>query len=176
MTSGQQSVRDYLVTYANERDWSELWPRVMGARASLLSELAGVSEEQAWWRPPSGEGEAAWSIAEVVEHVLTYTRNVVAIIEGTARGEAVVKDPPGAISGIEETTLAGLLRQAVEASAALASIHLRLPEKPTAEVTVGHVAFGGLNYRSWFLFMSWHDASHTRQISELKGTAGFPAS
>jgi len=173
MTNSRDRIRGYLVTYAAEHEWTELWPKVMAARAGLLSELVGVSEEQASWRPPHGEGEEAWSIAEVMQHVLTYTQNVTAIIEGTARGLDVAKDPPGAIGRMSETTLGGLLREAVDLSASLANIHQHLPARPNKDVTVAHVGFGGLNYRSWFLFLSWHDDAHKRQIVELKQTSGF---
>ena len=64
---------------------------------------------------------------EVTRHVLTYTLNVMDIIEGTARGQSVAKDPPGSITQSDEATLSGLLRALVEASASLASIHNRLP-------------------------------------------------
>jgi hypothetical protein len=174
VTNSRDGIREYLVKFAAEHEWAELWPKVMGARAMLLSQLVGVSEKQASWRPPSGDGEAAWSMVEVMQHVLTYTLNVTDIIEGTARGQDVAKDLPGAIAQGSEATLAGLLRAAVEASASLASIHHRLPSQPNTDITVPHVAFGDLNHRSWFLFLSWHDESHARQIAELKKATGFP--
>jgi uncharacterized damage-inducible protein DinB len=43
-------------------------------RERLLQAIAGVTEEQFKRRPASGEGEAAWSIAEVLAHLLATHR------------------------------------------------------------------------------------------------------
>ncbi len=45
-----------------------------GARERLLRAIAGVTEEQFKRRPPAAEGEAAWSIAEVLSHLLAIER------------------------------------------------------------------------------------------------------
>ena len=161
-------LRDYVVTNAKGRGWAELWPLVMQARSELLSELLDVSEERATRQPASGEGEEAWSMFQVMQHVLTYTRNVSAIIEATAKGEQVFKDPPGAIHGVAETSWRGLQDALVEASAELANLHSRLPAEPNLRTTVSHAVFGPFNCREWFVFLSWHDASHQRQIASLK--------
>jgi hypothetical protein len=140
----------------------------MQARSALLSELLDVSEERAKRQPPYGEGEEAWSMFQVMQHVLTYTRNVSAIIEATAQGAQVIKDPPGAIHDIAETSWRDLQAALVEASAELANLYRRLPAEPNLEATVPHAVFGPFNCREWFVFLSWHDASHQRQIASLK--------
>jgi DinB superfamily len=166
--------REYLIREAAQHDWRELWPRVMQGRAALLEALAGVSAAQATWRPPSGDGEDAWSTVEVARHVLTYTRNVVAIIEGTARGESVPKDPPGAIHDVGDADLSELYGVLVEASTSLAALHRNLPAQPNLEVRVPHPSIGPLNSREWYLFFTVHDGAHSRQIVALKAHAGFP--
>ena len=42
--------------------WAAIWQRLAATRAALLGATLGVSEGQAAWRPPHGEGEEAWSI------------------------------------------------------------------------------------------------------------------
>lgn len=168
MSNRPASPRDYVVEYAATHDWPEVWPRVMQARASLLAEFVDVAEELAVHKPESGEGEDAWSILQVLQHVLTYTRNVTAIVEGTARGQTIVKDPPGAIHDVGASSLRQLLAATVAASAELAGVTERLPVEPDLSVTVDHPSFGPFNSREWFLFLSVHDDVHRQQIAALK--------
>jgi hypothetical protein len=143
----------------------------MQSRAALLSELLDVSEDQAARRPAGGEGEDAWSMIQVLQHVVTYTRNVAAIVESTARGEIVAKDPPGAIHDVPAGTLGSLLEVLVDASADLAVLYRRLPGEPDLETKVAHPGYGPFNCREWFLFLTVHDDSHRRQIVALKEMA-----
>ena len=78
--------------------WAAIWQRLAATRAALIGATLGVSDAQAAWRPPHGEGEEAWAIAEVMRHLITATPNITAIIEATAVGATELKDPPGAIS------------------------------------------------------------------------------
>ena len=168
MAERAATTRDSVVDFAADHGWSEIWPRVMQARAALLAELVDVSEALASRPPSGGEGEDAWNMTQVTQHVLTYTRNVVSIIESTARGEQVVKDPPGAIHDVGMTSWRGLIDVVVEASADLAVLYRRLPAEPDLETTVAHPVFGPFNCREWFLFLSVHDEAHHRQIISLK--------
>jgi hypothetical protein len=173
-TERTQSNRDYVIEGAGGKDWTVLWPNVVGTRARLLEALVGVSEAQSVWRPPSGAGEDAWSIVEVTRHVLTYTRNVMAIIDGTARGETVVKDPPGAIHGVGETGLRELYGELVDASASLATLHRELPPVPNLDVRVAHPSMGPFDCCEWYFFLTVHDGTHTRQMTALKLHTDFP--
>jgi len=175
MTSGRDGVRDYLLGYTAKHDWAELWPKVVSARSAFVAELVGVSGEQSKWRPPSGDGEAAWSINEVVRHVLTYTANVDAIVIATAAGGTVTKDPAGAVRDGGQETVAELLAELVAASARFADLPQRVAQPPNVETTVDHAVFGPLNARMWFLFPSIHDGDHTRHIQALKEMPGFPS-
>ena len=168
MSEQARGPRDHVVNSAAGKTWSELWPKVMQARSALLTEATDVSDEQSAWRPPGGAGEDAWSIVEVLQHVLTYTRNVASIIESTARGEAVAKDPPGAIHDVPQASIKELLGALAEASADLATLHRRLPEAPDLETTVPHPSFGPFNCRELYFFLTVHDEAHRRQIVSLK--------
>ena len=174
MGDPSSSVRDQLLAGAAAYDWWELWPQVAGARLTLLQALAPVTDAQSRWRPPGGQGEAAWSILEVAHHVLAYSQNVLAIIEAAARGATVTKDPPGTLAGAAGLSIQELQPLLVERSARIASVIERLPAEPDLATTVDHAFFGPLNSRAWFLFLALHDSDHARQLQALKQIPGFP--
>ena len=174
----RDAVRAQLLEDAAARAWPQIWQRLAAARAELIGATLDVTEAQAAWRPPrSGddeEGEEAWSVAEILRHLITATPNVAAIIEATAHGRTERKGPPGEIAaaeaGIEE-----LRAQLVAASEQLLSVGLRIPAQPDAETTVEHAFFGPLPCRAWALFQPIHDGMHTAQINAIKAAAGYPA-
>jgi hypothetical protein len=175
MTNGREQIGEQLLADATRFDWWELWPRVVGSRVSLLQQFEGLSAEQAAWRPPTGESEAAWSALELARHAVAYSRNVLAIIEATARGKTGSKDPPGTLTGETAMSLDQLRPVLVGLSAQVASVIERLPPEPNLTVTVPHAFFGPLNSRAWFLFLSIHDGDHARQLQALRQVPGFPA-
>ena len=168
MTNIFDDARARLIGDSTDRDWYDLWPRVTSARAELLRALEGVTEETAARRPGEGEGEAAWSVAEVVRHTLMYTRNVRTIIEETARGRPALKDARGLLLDGGGATFADLRRQLIAESVSLAALPELLPEPPDVSVTVGHAVLGPLNCRAWYLFLTLHDSDHTRQVRALR--------
>jgi len=110
MSNTYQEARAKLIADSSDRDWYDLWPTVTSVRAELLRTLEGVSEETAARRPDEGEGEAAWSVSEVVRHVLIYTGNVRAIVEETSRGRPAIKDARGLLADVGGATFAELRR------------------------------------------------------------------
>ena len=152
--------------------WAAIWQRLAATRAALIGATLGVSDAQAAWRPPRGEGEEAWSIAEVLRHLITATPNITAIIEATAVGATELKDPPGAIA-VGDATVDELREQLVAVSEQLLSVGLRIPAEPNNEVTVPHAFFGPLPCRSWPLFQALHDgctSRRSRASSRRRGT------
>ncbi len=168
MANAFDEARAKLIRDSTDRDWYDLWPSVTAARAELLRALEGVSEETAQRRPGGGDGEARWSIAEVVRHALMYTGNVRAIIEETSRGRPAIKDARGLLADAGVATFADLRRQLIAESVSLAALPELLPEPPDFSVTVGHAVLGQLNCRAWYLFLTLHDADHTRQVRALR--------
>lgn len=162
------AARERLLAESGAGDWYTLWPRVMASRCELLLLLERVGEDEARRRPREGEGEAAWSIAEVASHVLRYTRNLRAIIEATANGRTVAKDARGLLTDgaqdFQETR-----RQLLVESVALAGLPASLPEPPNLFATVPHAVLGELNSRAWWLFFTLHDGDHIRQLRALRG-------
>ena len=168
MVDAYEQVRARLIGESADRGWYDLWPSVMSARTELLRALEGVSDAAAARRTATGTGESSWSIAEIVRHALMYTRNVRTIIEETARGRSAVKDPRGLLADTGAVTFAELRRQLVAESVSLAALPEQLPEPPDLRATVGHAVLGQLNCRAWYLFLTLHDADHTRQVLGLK--------
>lgn len=168
----RQRVRSYLITQAEKYDWLELWPRVVGVRAELLTALAGVSDEQAAWKPSA----ETWSIREITQHVLSSSRWVLSVVEQLARGESAGGGGSVGGSEVEASTSLGELRpQLAEHSADFAAVVRRLPARPSYAHTRPHPAFGELNCRAWFLFARVHDLDHLGQVTAIKEMPGYPA-
>ncbi len=175
MDDEQARVRSYLLAQAAKYDLLDLWPRVVAQRTAFLQALDGVSDEQARWRPPTGKGESVWSMLEVAQHLLTWSENVVEIVEATARGGTAATLPVGYLAADPATTLTQVRRALAETSVRLASLPQRLPAVPDKTATAEHPDFGALDHRAWFLFLRLHDADHLRQVEALKQADAFPA-
>lgn len=167
MTDERERLGRWIRDEARTGDWSALWDAFARTRAVLLERLSAFPDEQATRRPGSGEGEAAWSAAEVARHVLAYTRNVGAIIEATAAGRTESKDPPGTLAARPGSSFAETVGELSRASSGLESLVERLPANPDLLVTVPHAFFGPLNCREWLVFLRFHDSDHLRQIERL---------
>jgi uncharacterized damage-inducible protein DinB len=174
-TQPQQAERDrvrrYLVSQAERRDWLELWPRVVAARTELLEALTDVTQEQAEWKPPA-EG---WSILEVARHLLASSKDVLAVVQRLASGEAAERG-----TGIGEQPASGpteiedVRREFARHSVEFSALPSRLPESPDYSKTAPHMFFGELNCRAWYLFQRVHDLDHLNQIKTNKAAAGYP--
>jgi DinB superfamily len=169
MTPELDAVRATLIRESSGRSWYDLWPRVTAGRAALLLALEDVDEATARRRPASGEGEASWSIAEVVRHVLHYTVNVRMLVEELSRGRPAIKGGRGLLAGPEGASFEELRRQLIADSVSLASLPEQLPADPSLELTATHAVLGQFNCRGWYLFFTLHDGDHTRQIRSLRG-------
>lgn len=172
MMEERERLRAWIQAEARGGDWWSLWPAFARTRGTLLERLSVFSEEQAGRRPAGGEGEGAWSAAEVARHVLAYSRNVGAIIEATATGRTEPKDPPGTLLEAPGTSFAEAVTALTRESVRLASLMERLPATPDLATTVPHAFFGPLNCREWFVFLRLHDSDHLRQSERLADFAG----
>ena len=165
-------LREGFLRDAERLAWPEIWLRCARARSDLIAAAIGLTDAQAAWTPAAGEGEEAWSAAQVMRHLITATPNVAAIIEATARGGGAPKDPPGAIKA-GDAPAAELCSRLVAVSEELLSVGRRLPDRPDAEATVPHAFFGELPSRAWVLFQAFHDRMHADQINALREAQGL---
>ena len=166
-------MRGYLVGQAQKYDLVDLWPRIVGQRLAFLDAIEGLTDEQARWRPPSGEGEDAWSALEVTQHLVGWTRNVLEMVEAMARGTEGAKLPPGHLDADPSQTLAQARRDLVDVTMRLSALMAR-PDLDAGEAVVEHAWFGPLGVRGWLLFQRIHDVDHVTQVGKLKAMDGFP--
>lgn len=167
-------VRAYLIGQAEKYDFAELWPRVEEQRSALLAAFAEFTETEAAFRPAGGEGEAAWGAAELARHLVTSTRNVMAIVEATARGVEAPKDPLGTLGETAYPSFEAARQALFDVSLELGALVGRLPASPNLDATVEHAFFGPLNCRAWLLFQRVHDTDHINQLAALRAAEGFP--
>jgi hypothetical protein len=168
-TEDDQRVRGYLVSQAEKLDWIELWPRAMAERGALLQAIDGVSDAQADWSP----GPDEWSIRQIVEHVLTGSRQRLQLVEDLAAGRAEDEREPQPEAAMP-SVFARLRLHLTEHSVKLASLPERLPPMVNLEMSSPHGNFGELNSRAWFLFNRIHDTDHLQQIEVITGANGYP--
>ncbi len=169
----RQRVRSYLVGQAEKKPFRELVQPVDDARTDLMVELYGVSEDQARFQP-KGQGEDAWSIVEVLRHVIHNEESVALRIRALALGDPARELPLGRIVGHSKESYRGLVKSLETAREALYHAVSSVRDKERLDTTTAHPFFGELNCRAWFLFQRVHDIDHTRQIQKIKADAAYP--
>ena len=170
MDEEARRVRSYLLAQGEKYAFTELWPRLIAARLEVIAAVDGVSQEQADFTFDPEE----WSIAEVVQHVLTSSARVAASIEAIANGNEPptrAMDPPrkAATLGISE-----LREHLTKDSLAWCALTERLPDSPNLDVTAPHPIFGQLHAGGLYLFQRVHDLDHVGQIAKNKNAPGYP--
>ena len=164
-------VSSYLLGQGRERNWRELWPRVVGARLELLDAFVDVSETQGNFRASPED----WTIREVAYHVLTGSQSVAATIErlvaGDDAGEVQWADP---VRQQPVVSLADLHQQLLADSVIFSSMAGRFSDDVSLEPTSPHMSFGPLHCRAWFLFQRIHDRDHANQVQAVKAARGYP--
>ena len=168
------SMRGYILAQAEKYTPIEFWPRLLEQRAKLLQHFE-VTPEQGSWRPPSGEGEDAWSLVEVAQHVLQWTDNITQVNHAFLDGGEATKLPSGYLDPDPHAVLAEVRDALVESSQRLADTLLHVAGRCDPARTVEHSRFGELNARQWFVLGRIHDIDHIRQAEGLKQMEGYPA-
>jgi hypothetical protein len=167
-------VRGYLVSQAESKGFAELRPAVEEARQALLAEVDDLTEAQAAFKP-AGEGEAGWSVTEVLRHVVFEEEDVARRILELAAGHPSAGTEIGRLRGREDATLATLRHDLAEVRGNLLVLIEGIAGSERLDATSPHPWFGELNCRAWFLFQRVHDGDHTRQIQAIKASPAFPA-
>jgi hypothetical protein len=158
-----------------ERPFSELTLLVESVRADLLAALEGVSEAQSRFKPPGGEGEDAWGIAEVVRHLIHGESNVALRLLALALGQDAAGSTPGQLGGNEGVSFEGLKALLRQSRRALLDAVAAVDGVERLDTTAPHAYFGELNCRTWLFFQSFHDGLHLRQIQAAKAAPGYPS-
>lgn len=165
-----ERIRGYLVSLAKRSDIPALWPRVIADRTALLLALDRVTEEQARWRSDS----TAWTILEVAQHMLVWSRSVTNLVEALSVGDTAEVPDLGAFE-TDIATLAGARDALTREAIRFAALPTRLSQDPDLAAEAHHPRFGPLDHRAWFLFARLHDGDHTRQIEAIKAADGYPS-
>jgi hypothetical protein len=168
-----------------------LWTSLESVRAEILTEVAGLSQSQADWRP----SEREWSVGEIIHHLTLAEVNTgkltsklfkeappdlpafpSALAElpslppwppGPAEAPPVVRPEKGQPIG---ELVAGLRsararsRQSVE----------RLATADPRRLTFTHFRLGELDIAQWWMLQARHDADHLQQLRRVKAAPGFP--
>lgn len=170
-----------------------LWDALQSARAEVLSEVEGLSQVQADWRP----GERDWSVGEVVHHLT---------IAEIATGKLTTKltreaEAAGRLAPFPPD-LAGFAPLPASPTEAAEAPPVVWPErgKPIDELIAGmkatrvrsrqsierlatvdprtmsfkHFRLGDLDLAQWWTLQAEHDLIHLGQLRQIKRAPGFP--
>jgi hypothetical protein len=170
-------VRAHLLAEA-EQPFSVLRPNLEMARQEFEAAIEQVSNQQAQFRPESGQGEDAWGIAEVLRHIATIEPIMAQRVRLLGSGQytdSLPRTQSGSTANVQTRDIAEL-RQAVDRSFAdlLAAID-NIAGHERLDTLVAHRRFGELNCRGWVALHTAHLRDHARQIANIKGLAAYPA-
>lgn len=172
-TEVRERVRSYLTAQAEAKTFAELKPAVEEARLQLFAEVDGLNEAQADFHP-SGEGENAWSVKDVLRHCIHEEEGVALRIRALGLGDPTRGSTLGRVVGRKDASLTDLVRDLKAANFALEHAVGSVEGKERLDTTAPHPFFGDLNCRAWYLFQRVHDGDHTRQIQKIKADPAFP--
>ncbi len=139
-----------------------------------MAELNRLTPAQGSFKP-GGDGEAGWSIAEVLRHCIHDEEAVALRVRALGLGDPARAGTVGRIVGRGNASLVDLVRDLQAANFALDHAVGSIDGKEKLEPTAPHPWFGELNCRAWYLFQRIHDTDHTRQIQAIKANPAFPS-
>jgi hypothetical protein len=170
-----------------------LWDALQSARAEVLSEVEGLSQAQADWRP----GERDWSVGEVVHHL-----TIAEIATGklttklTREAEAAGRLAPFPTDLAKFSPLPASPAEAAEAppvvwpergkpiDALVAGMKAtrersrqsieRLATVDPRTMSFKHFRLGDLDLAQWWTLQAEHDLVHLGQLRQIKRAPGFP--
>lgn len=168
-------VRKFLLQEALE-PFSQLVPKLAGAREELLRTLDGVSEDQAAFRPGTGEGEETWGIAEALRHIASVEAIMADRIRQLGSGRPLELRPtyPGYMEDVETRRLSELVEAINRSRAALLAAVAAIGGHERLDTVDSHRRFGDLNCRGWLVMHGLHEQDHARQIEKIKRMDGYP--
>lgn len=175
------------------RPVEKLWDELQAVRGQVLTEVAGLSQRQADWKP----GEREWSVGEIVDH-LTIAENATGKLTTKLTREAEAGGAPAVFphdftefpalpswpAGPAEAPpvvwpnhgkpigeLVGAMKATRERSRQ--SIE-KLATVDSRTLVFKHFRLGDLDLAQWWKLQAQHDAIHLVQIREVKQSPGFP--
>ncbi|MEX0785304.1 MAG: DinB family protein [Dehalococcoidia bacterium] len=170
-------VRSYIQHNAT-KSAGDMLDMIQEEHERLLSLVAGLSDEQATFKPAADE----WSVLDTLTHVVAGKKGVARLAAALAKGEK-----PPAVGGEGETqkqdgvkgrdyaSLADVIAAINAAHDELTAFLRQVSDESNSELTHPHFIFGDLNCREWAVFQRVHDRDHGGQIASVIAAPGFPA-
>jgi len=171
-----ESVRAHILAQSAQ-PFAVLLPELAASRAELLAALEGVTDEQAEFRPGSGEGEEAWGIAEVLLHFASIETIMAERSRLLGAGDSVedlTPTYPGYMESIETRRLPDLIGAVNVSHASLLAAVADVEGHERLDAVAAHRRFGELNCRGWLVMHGLHLRDHARQVNRIKALDGFP--
>lgn len=159
---------------------------------NLEKELKGLSENQLKWKP----ADSVWSIAECVEHIALSEKNLFELTMGSLKSEAdpskrsqlkmddesiknLITDRSFKVKTKEGFIPTGQFGDAWKTLDVFKERRAKVIGyvKDTKDDLRNHfteLPFGLVDSYQMLLFLSGHTLRHTKQITEVKATPGFP--
>ena len=166
----RQRGRDFLLAEAR-KPLNDIKASVEASRSRLLVELEGVSEAQAAFAPPGGEGEDAWGIAQVLAHLATNQTWITERVKAIAAGETPQRGQRPVTEGLRVLELVELLHRTQQD---LLTAVDAIDGSERLDVLARHPHFGELNCCSWFRLQALHEEDHARQVVKIKSHREYP--
>ncbi len=175
MVTIPDEVKDRVLSYIKHqasKSAPALWGVVEKGHDQVTGLLAGMSDEQAGFKPRAEE----WSVFEVLQHAAEAGRRTArGCVALAAGGELNKIERVGQIKNEPFTSLD-------QARAALDAGHQELLDfvdslspETNVEAMLEHPFFGPLNCREWAAFQRIHDGDHAGQIEQITSAAAYPA-
>lgn len=172
-----------------------LWRELEAVRADVLSEVEGLSQAQADWKP----GERDWSVGEIVHHLtiaeiatgkLTTKLTREAEAGGTLKpfpadlrefrtlvaDDAAGAEAPPVVWPERGKPIATLVGDMKATRARSRQSIDKLGTVDPRPLVFKHFRLGELDLSQWWQLQAHHDGIHLRQIRDVKAHAGFPKS
>jgi hypothetical protein len=175
---GAQQARERTRTFLDQeaaKPLRDLLAAVESAHSSFVTCLDGVSREQAAYQP-AGEGEEAFSIAQVARHVAGSSLIMAERLLAIGRGETPKRSTSPGYFGDEDSESLPELKQALMQVLSSVQEAVKAIEKDEqTQFTVPHPFFGDLNSRKYLRLMGLHLLDHVHQVGKIKADARYPA-
>jgi len=172
-----ESPRAYFLREA-EQPLSALAAKCSDARADFIAALEHVSDAQAQFVPPTGEGEDAWGIAEVVRHIASIEpimADRVRLLGSGESTESLKRTHPGYLADVDTRQLSQLRAALDDSHAMLLAAVAAIDGHERLDMLAAHRRFGELNCHGWVVLHTVHLQDHARQIDKIKQLPGYPA-
>jgi len=171
-------VRAHLLREA-EQPLRVLQPRLAQARRELLAVVDGVSDHQGQFAPPSGEGEDAWGIAEVLRHIASVEPIMAQRVRLLGSGlsiESLPRTTPGYLEDVATRRVSELRTILDQTGIELEKAIQTIDGTERLDTPAAHRRFGELNCRGWVALHTVHLQDHAHQIARLKQLPDYPLS